>query len=134
MRYSAHEIPDDILLTRHFGGRYFNSEQAATFFGVSARTIRRWVQAGKMPPWARELLLIETRGLPMSGAWKGFCVRGGVLYTPYDKFDFTPRKLLATWYLINHGKETDAGYQLYLRAATGKLYEKSPRWRALASD
>lgn len=125
--YFPHESPDSSLLEFRFnmtGNKFrFNYAEAANYFGVSKTTIRRWRSQQKLPPYARELLLIEYRGMPLRDGWERFYFHKGVLYTPYDKFNFTPHELLATWYLINAPETQKSPYwDLYCKAASGSLY------------
>lgn len=125
--YFPHEMPDDLLLGHRFNitnNQFrFNYQAAAEYFNVSTRTIRRWLSSGKLPPHVRELLLIEYRGLPIKNGWEKFYFHQGILYTPYEKFNFTPSKLLATWYLINAPKSyQNPNWELFLKASTGSLY------------
>ena len=67
------------LLLWHFDGR----DEAATFFGVTPQTVKNWQTKGNWPLSVIRLLLIMHRGyLPTSKSWRGFKIRGDVLYTP----------------------------------------------------
>ena len=67
------------LLLWHFDGR----DEAAAFFGVTPQTVKNWQTKGNWPLSVIRLLLIMHRGyLPTSKSWRGFKIRGDVLYTP----------------------------------------------------
>lgn len=67
------------LLLWHFDG----VNDAAEFFGVSPQTVKNWIKKGTWPLSVVRLLLIIHRGyLPNSKAWRGFKIRGDVMYTP----------------------------------------------------
>lgn len=67
------------LLLWHFDGR----DEAAAFFGVTPQTVKNWQTKGNWPLSVIRLLLVIHRGcLPTSKSWRGFKIRGDVLYTP----------------------------------------------------
>lgn len=63
---------------------HFDSNQdAAKYFGVTSRTIDNWHKDLSYPLCAVRLLLVRHRGyLPPTKEWRGFKIRGDVLYTP----------------------------------------------------
>ncbi|WP_299695796.1 DUF3653 domain-containing protein [uncultured Vibrio sp.] len=67
------------LLLWHFDGH----DEAAEYFGVTTQTVKNWVKKGNWPLSVVRLLLVMHRGyLPTSKPWRGFKIRGDVLYTP----------------------------------------------------
>ncbi|WP_406733489.1 DUF3653 domain-containing protein [Vibrio scophthalmi] len=67
------------LLLWHFD----DHKEAAIYFGVTPQTVRNWQKNGTWPLSVVRLLLIMHRGyLPISKPWRGFTIRGDVLFTP----------------------------------------------------
>ncbi len=67
------------LMLWHFD----DHKEAATFFGVTPKTIKNWINHDKWPLSVVRLLLIIHRGyLPNTKEWRGFKIRGDVLHTP----------------------------------------------------
>jgi len=68
----------DIMLW-HFD----DHKEAAEYFGVHPNTVKNWQKNHSWPLSVVRLLLIKHRGyLPTGKAWRGFKIRGDVLFTP----------------------------------------------------
>jgi len=73
-------------------------EQAAEFFGVSERTVRRWHLSGDWPGPARRLLAFRASGwLSVAGeAWNGWIIRPDRIYSPVARLSWSPDELLVS--------------------------------------
>ncbi|MDC5719440.1 DUF3653 domain-containing protein [Vibrio europaeus] len=88
------------LLLWHFD----DHKQAAEYFGVTPQTVKNWLKKGNWPLSVVRLLLVMHRGyLPITKQWRGFKIRGDVLYTPggrelsaYDLMELDIRMSLKT--------------------------------------
>jgi DNA-binding transcriptional regulator YiaG len=96
----------------------FTQAQAAAELGVTARTIRNW-ESGRAPiPYAAFRLLRLLSGHKLPGAhWRGFTVRGGVLWTPEQKplYAWEMRWLSLTFSIVRYWLR-EHGYSQHLPA------------------
>ena len=75
-----------------------DSNKAAEYFGVSARTVRHWWQVG-CPPWIDRMAELSSRAIPDSKDWDGFRFdKTGRLLTPYKNLTFSAGELLMIFY------------------------------------
>lgn len=74
-----------------------DSQKAADYIGVSARTVRQWWLVG-CPPWIDKIAYLAKRMIPDTKDWDGFKFVEGRLYTPYNKLTFAPSELLKVFY------------------------------------
>jgi hypothetical protein len=70
-----------------FGMNESNHDRAAEFFGVSARTCRRWYASNTPHPTAHRHLHVHFSGyLPYTNGWADMRIdENGVLHTPYGR-------------------------------------------------
>lgn len=86
------------LMDRDTYGR--PADRLAIVTGASARTVRRWKAAGRLPATAARLLALLDEGNlgALDAAWEGFILRGPELWTP-ERERVTPGDVRALhWY------------------------------------
>ncbi len=93
-------------------------ESAASFCGVTVRTVRNW-ERGKVPPYIVKLFQLAGGDLEWVGReWRGFRFHGGRLWTDTN-YPVGPGDLRAIpylWKAVEAGKEPrgDAGRDWFL--------------------
>ncbi|CCO48894.1 S-adenosylhomocysteine hydrolase [Vibrio nigripulchritudo SOn1] len=63
---------------------HFDSDkEAAQYFGVCEKTVKNWHRNRNYPMPVIRLIIVKHRGyLPPTEEWRGFRIRGDMLYTP----------------------------------------------------